>query len=86
MDALKLEQKAVDEVQPLISDLMDRLTRMPGLPVNFEPTTKIEQWLIELNQMRAADELSDDQVRQLLHDLDSSYSGFFRLLEQERAK
>lgn len=28
MDALKLEQRAVDEVQPLISDLSDRLNKV----------------------------------------------------------
>jgi len=86
MDALKLEQKAVDEIQPILRELMESLTKMPGLPASFEPSEKINHWLRELNQMRAAQELSDDQVRQLLHDLDSSYSGFFKFLERERGK
>lgn len=30
MDALKLEQRAVDEVQPLIYDLSDRLNKVRG--------------------------------------------------------
>lgn len=30
MDALKLEQRAVDEVQPLIYDLSDRLNKVSG--------------------------------------------------------
>lgn len=29
MDALKLEQRAVDEIQPLIIDLSDRLNKVP---------------------------------------------------------
>ena len=35
-----------------------------------------------LSRMRAADELTDEQVRQLLFDLDSAYSAFNRLLHQ----
>jgi len=84
MDALKLEQRAVDEVQPLVADVMDRLTRLAALPADFAPTQKIEAWLKELNGLRAADELGEDQARQLLHDLDAAYSGFFRFLESER--
>ncbi|CAM9541013.1 unnamed protein product [Heterosigma akashiwo] len=81
MDALKLEQRAV---QPLVADVMDRLTRLAALPADFAPTQKIEAWLKELNGLRAADELGEDQARQLLHDLDAAYSGFFRFLESER--
>ncbi|CAM9105520.1 unnamed protein product [Choristocarpus tenellus] len=81
MDALKLEQRAVDEVQPLVSDLMDRLNKVTGLPNDFEGTSKAREWLITFNAMRAADEISEDQARQLLHDLDISYSAFFRFLE-----
>ncbi|CAM9683516.1 unnamed protein product [Scytosiphon promiscuus] len=81
MDALKLEQRAVDEVQPLIYDLSDRLNKVDGLPNDYEGIQKTREWLVTLNSMRAADELSEDQARQLLHDLDNSYSAFFRYLE-----
>ncbi|CAM9373777.1 unnamed protein product [Laminaria digitata] len=81
MDALKLEQRAVDEVQPLIYDLSDRLNKVDGLPNDYEGTAKTREWIVTLNGMRAADELSEDQARQLLHDLDTSYSAFFRFLE-----
>jgi len=37
MDAVKLEQRAVDELQPLLSDLMDSLTQVPG-KWNARPT------------------------------------------------
>ncbi|CAN0009625.1 unnamed protein product, partial [Phaeothamnion confervicola] len=97
MDAIKLQQRAVDEVQPLVSDLMDRLNKVEGLPGNFEGIDKTRQWLITLNGMRAHNELTDDQAsrcwlrsdctaRQLLHDLDTSYSAFFRFLEQTQKR
>lgn len=109
MDALKLEQRAVDEIQPLVSELMSALTKVPGLPPGFEGslcmfhlteyvyipdfngwllvpigTTKMQSWLQKLNQMRAVEELSEDDARQLTHDLDCSYSAFHRYLSSQK--
>jgi len=82
MDAVKLEQRAVDELQPLLSDLMDTLTRVPDTPNEFEPNRKVQKWLETLNQMRAVDEISDEDARQLYLDLDSAYSEFTRYLKR----
>ncbi|GMI01420.1 hypothetical protein TrVE_jg10531 [Triparma verrucosa] len=83
MDAVKLEQKAVDEIHPLMSDLMDSLTRVQGLPASFEPSELVEKWLKKLNSMRAVDELSDDDCRDLSFDLEKGYSGFHRFLKAQ---
>jgi ESCRT-I complex subunit VPS28 len=82
MDAVKLEQRAVDELQPLLSDLMDSLTRLPETPNDFEPNLKVKFWLQKLNAMRAIDEIDDDDSRQLYHDLDSAYAQFTRYLKR----
>lgn len=84
MDAIKLDQRAVDEIQPLLSDLNDVLLRIPDLPPNqdFVPLQKVSKWLQKLNSMRAVDEISDDDSRQLYHDLDSAYSEFTRYLKR----
>src|SRR5271170_1831747 len=63
MDALKLSYKSKDELHPHLSDLMTSLNT--SMPRDFEGRAKIVQWLITLNQMRAADELTDDQSRQV---------------------
>ena len=82
MDALKLQQRAVDEIQPLLSELMNSLTKVPGLtPVTFESSKKISNWLIKLNQWRASEELGDEDVRQLIYDLESAYNEFHRYLK-----
>tara|TARA_B110000971_G_scaffold215512_1_gene249135 strand:- start:229 stop:858 length:630 start_codon:yes stop_codon:yes gene_type:complete len=83
-DALALDQRAVDEVQPLLSDLMDSLTRVPGLPANFGPTEKLRAWLLDLHAMRASDEISDNQARQLTYDLETAYTEFFRFLNESK--
>ena len=82
MDAVKLEQRAVDELQPLLSDLMDCLTRLPETPNDFEPNRKVRKWLKKLNALRAVDQIDEDDARQLYHDLDSAYAEFTRYLKR----
>jgi ESCRT-I complex subunit VPS28 len=84
MDALKLDQRAVDAVQPLISDLMASLTKVQGLSPDFEGLVKLRLWLQKLNQMRAIEEISEEEARQLIFDLEGSYSAFHRFLSTGR--
>jgi ESCRT-I complex subunit VPS28 len=76
MDALKLNTKAVDDLQPLLSDLMNALTRLPETPNDFEPNRIVQQWLQKLNLMRAIDDIDEADSRQLSLDLDSAYQDF----------
>jgi hypothetical protein len=68
IDALALEDYAIDTVQPLLSDLMGALTRLTSsanstdsnnvsLPPDFEALVKLRLWLQKLNEMRAYEEL-----------------------------
>ncbi|KAJ1913089.1 Vacuolar protein-sorting-associated protein 28 [Tieghemiomyces parasiticus] len=82
IDSLKLNRHAVDEIHPILSDLMQSLSNVSTLPVDFEGKTKLLEWLINLNQMRASDELTADQVRQLLFDLENAHNAFYRFLSQ----
>mmetsp|Transcript_18088 Transcript_18088/g.41852 ORF Transcript_18088/g.41852 Transcript_18088/m.41852 type:complete len:133 (+) Transcript_18088:203-601(+) len=83
MDAVKLDQRAVDELQPLLFELMDSLTQIPNIPQNFEPNTKVQNWLQKLNAMRAMDQIDEDDARQLYHDLESAYAEFTRYLKRK---
>ena len=82
MDAVRLDQRAVDELQPLLSDLMDVLVRLPETPNDFEPNRKVQKWLQKLNAMRAVDEIPEEDARQLIHDLDAAYTQFTRFLKR----
>ncbi|GAO46697.1 hypothetical protein G7K_0921-t1 [Saitoella complicata NRRL Y-17804] len=46
----------------------------------FEGRGKILYWLIELNKMKASDECSEEQVRQMMFDIEGVYGEFFRRL------
>mmetsp|Transcript_9913 Transcript_9913/g.28148 ORF Transcript_9913/g.28148 Transcript_9913/m.28148 type:complete len:219 (-) Transcript_9913:108-764(-) len=83
MDALKLEQRAVDDIHPLISDVMGSITKVPDLPKDFTGLAKTQEWLVTLNQMRAADEIDEDQARQLIFDLELVYTSFVDWLKKK---
>lgn len=81
MDSLKLNMVAVDQVYyPLLSDLSTSLNNLSILPRDFEGKTKMKKWLGRLSKMGAADELSEQQARQLHFDLESSYNSFMAAL------
>lgn len=80
MDKLRLEIRAMDDLHPELRDLVDTMNRLSIIPSDFEGKQKVTEWLNTLNSMQASDELSESQVRQLLFDLESSYSAFNKLL------
>jgi len=82
MDSLRLNQKAVDQVFPLLQDLNESLCKISNLPQDWLGKVKLQKWLSQLQSMRASDELSEEQVRQILFDLESAYSLFHKTLEK----
>ncbi|PIA54960.1 hypothetical protein AQUCO_00800002v1 [Aquilegia coerulea] len=85
MDTLKLNMIAVDQVHPVLSDLLASLHKLSILPPDFEGTTKMREWIGKLSKMGAADELTDQQARQLHFDLDSSYNLFMAMLAPDQS-
>lgn len=81
LDALKLDTRAVDDLQPLAADLWKTLGQMGGLLGKFDEQTKVESWLKTFSSMRASDELDDDQVRQFMFDLQNCYDVFMAKLK-----
>ena len=80
MDRLRLDIRAMDELHPDVKELHETMARMSSLPSNFEGRLKVRKWLDNLNAMQASDELSEEQVRQMLFDLESAYNDFNRFL------
>jgi ESCRT-I complex subunit VPS28 len=76
MDALKLEQRAADQLQPLIKDVTSTLGKVTVIPPDFDGLIKMKLWLTKFQQMKAADELNEQEARQILFDLESGYNAF----------
>ncbi|CEM25716.1 unnamed protein product [Vitrella brassicaformis CCMP3155] len=81
LDAVRLNQRAVDEIQPLVSELVSSLNRVGSLPHDMAGIQKVKEWIYTLNRMSATDELSDSQSRQLSMDVENAYSAFRNWLQ-----
>ena len=82
LDTLKLDQRAVDEIHPIMKDLVETVNKTAMLTRGaFDPST-LQNWLITLNSMRASEELDEDQLRQLTFDLEDSYNNFMSALRK----
>lgn len=79
LDAVKLGLLSKDQLHPLLTDVIQSVNRVTDK--DFENRGKIVQWLITLNQMRATDELSEQQARELELDIQQAYQGFRKTLE-----
>jgi ESCRT-I complex subunit VPS28 len=78
LDAVKLGMLSKDQLHPLLSDVIQSVNRVTDQ--DFDNRGKIVQWLITLNQMKASDELSEQQARELEMDIQQAYQGFRRTL------
>jgi len=83
MDALKLNLRAKDQLHPFLTELMSGYSKFKG-SVEWEGRAKILHWLIELNSMKASDEITEEQSRQMLFDIENAYNEFFRSLSSAK--
>jgi ESCRT-I complex subunit VPS28 len=74
LDALRLGLVAKDQLHPLLADVIQSVNKVTDR--DFESRGKIVEWLITLNQMKASEELDEDQRRQLDSDMNAAYQGF----------
>jgi len=74
LDCLKLGFLTKDALHPLLSDIIQAVNKVTDR--EFEDKGKIIQWLITLNQMRASEELTEDQARDVEMDINSAYRGY----------
>ncbi|KAJ2782105.1 Vacuolar protein-sorting-associated protein 28 [Coemansia javaensis] len=81
MNALNMNMRSVDKLHPLLSDLVQSINAVSLLPADFKWKPVFRDWLIRLNQMKASDELDDDQVRQLIFEIDQAHADFYNVLE-----
>ena len=81
LDALKLGLTEKDTLHPYLVDVIQGVNKVTDK--DFDSKGKIVQWLITLNQMRAAEKLNDDQARDFLFDMEQAYHGFKGTFKKE---
>ncbi|KAK3063966.1 hypothetical protein LTS18_011327 [Coniosporium uncinatum] len=78
LDAIKIEIREKDMLHPILVGVIEAVNSVTDR--EFENKGKIVQWLITLNQMKAADKLSDHQAREFQFDMQQAYFGFKAIL------
>lgn len=63
-----------DSLHPLLSEVIQSVNKVTDR--DFEDRGKIIQWLITLNQMRATEELTEEQAREASFEIEGAYAGF----------
>ncbi|KAF2006717.1 vacuolar protein sorting-associated protein-like protein Vps28 [Amniculicola lignicola CBS 123094] len=81
LDAIKIGLVEKDTLHPLLVEIIQAVNKVTDK--DFESKGKIVQWLITLNQMRAAEKLDDDQVREFQFDMEGAYHGFKTTLKRD---
>ncbi|EFC40085.1 predicted protein [Naegleria gruberi] len=79
MDSIKLGLVAKDQLAPMLLDLMDSLNKLQIK--EFEGKLRIKDWIVTFNQMKAHENLDDDQARQLYYDVEQAYNQFHKVLQ-----
>ncbi|KAF0980567.1 hypothetical protein FDP41_013349 [Naegleria fowleri] len=79
MDTIKLGLLAKDQLAPILVDLMDSLNSLHIK--DFEGKTKIRDWTVTFNQMKAHESIDEDQARQLYYDIEQAYNQFHKVLQ-----
>jgi ESCRT-I complex subunit VPS28 len=81
MDCLKLQQTAVDQLFPILVDLVNSLKKLPKAHELLPSVLgKLESWVTRLTGMHPSDELNDRDTRELAFDLERGYQTFYQLL------
>lgn len=56
--------------------------QVEGFPSEFQGKQKVKTWISKLHSLPASQELTENESRQLLFDLESSYTEFMSVLPQ----
>ncbi|XP_022646805.1 vacuolar protein sorting-associated protein 28 homolog isoform X2 [Varroa destructor] len=84
IDKLRLNISSMDELQPDLKELQETMSRLSILPADFEGKAIVAKWLETMATMAASDELSEQQVRQMVFDLETAHNAFSRVLHDSQ--
>ncbi|KAK9828516.1 hypothetical protein WJX72_000513 [[Myrmecia] bisecta] len=82
MDSIKLGMTAVDQLYPVLNDLMQTLNKVSQLPPDLSGKVRVKGWITKVHTMAASQELTEADARQLLFDLESAYNEFMTTIQQ----
>ena len=82
LDKLRMDIKSMDDLYSDCKDLSDNLNALSLLPSDYEGKAQVDKWLNIFKEMNVSDELTDNQVREMIFDFDAAYGAFNKCLHQ----
>ncbi|TID29340.1 hypothetical protein CANINC_002023 [Pichia inconspicua] len=79
LDAIKLGYNTRDSLHPLLANTLKSAGKVI-VNNDFKGRSNLVQWLIRINKMSITETLEEGDLKLLLDDVDSAYSGFFEEL------
>lgn len=83
-DQLKLNVRAVDELFPNLNELYTSINAMSSLPEDFDGRAKVKAWHDRLSTMSASEEITDEEARQMIFELEAAYASFIKFLHTQQ--
>uniref|UniRef100_A0A7E4UZM0 Vacuolar protein sorting-associated protein 28 homolog n=1 Tax=Panagrellus redivivus TaxID=6233 RepID=A0A7E4UZM0_PANRE len=79
-DYLKLNERGVEELYPTLNDLRHAMEALKTLPSDFDGAIKVNHWHNKLKGMTASEEISEEEARQMVFEIETAYNSFMRFL------
>lgn len=76
IDVLALGMTSIDEVAPGVKDVQQALQAYPNMPVSYTGLAALTKWTNILDQKKATDNLTENEVRELKYDLEQALQQF----------
>ena len=83
IDLLQLECDDVHQVCVAVVDIQNALAKYPNISQQDECVIKIGQWASILKEKQATDQISENELKQLKMDLETSYQSFHKILNNQ---
>eukprot|EP00298_Acanthocystis_sp_HF-20_P003801 c14148_g1_i1.p1 GENE.c14148_g1_i1~~c14148_g1_i1.p1 ORF type:complete len:147 (+),score=64.50 c14148_g1_i1:231-671(+) len=83
MDYLELQRREVHELFPALQDLCDTLSKVGNLPTAYNGKAQVQKWLTKLNSMDGSAQITEEEAKSMLLDLEKEYEAFHKCLQQK---
>ena len=80
-DLMELGHQDVDQLLPAIIDIQSSLYKYPNLDKNAPYVVKMDKWASTLQSKGASDAISDEEMKQLKLDIETSFQEFRAMLD-----
>ena len=76
LDMIEMDARAVDDLLPAITQIVQALQNYPNLPADYKGLQTTTTWQTKLSALKAFDQISEEEARQLKFELQGAMQHF----------